>query len=121
MSIEELSPRMFSFNSPFGACPECGGLGTVMRISPETVIPNPDLSLNQGALQAMGWNTMDKNSMAMSYFRALADLYGFSLDTPVRDLPPKILAFCSTVPTTKSPSNTRVPMERGSIRPPLRA
>ena len=58
-----------------------------MRISPETVIPNPDLSLNQGALQAMGWNTMDKNSMAMSYFRALADLYGFSLDTPVRDLP----------------------------------
>ena len=91
VSIEELSPRMFSFNSPFGACPECGGLGTVMRISPETVIPNPDLSLNQGALQAMGWNTMDKNSMAMSYFRALADLYGFSLDTPVRDLPPKIL------------------------------
>ena len=91
VSIEELSPRMFSFNSPFGACPECGGLGTVMRISPETVIPNPDLSLNQGALQAMGWNTTDKTSMAMSYFRALAGLYGFSLDTPVRDLPPKIL------------------------------
>ena len=78
VSIEELSPRMFSFNSPFGACPECGGLGTVMRISPETVIPNPDLSLSQGALQAMGWNTTDKTSMASSYFRALADLCIFS-------------------------------------------
>ncbi|MDD6041311.1 MAG: excinuclease ABC subunit UvrA, partial [Clostridia bacterium] len=91
ISIEELSPRMFSFNSPFGACPSCAGLGTVMRITQETIIPDDSLSLNQGALQAMAWNVADKNSMARTYFEALSKKYGFSLDTPVRDLPKKVM------------------------------
>ncbi len=91
VSIEELSPRMFSFNSPFGACPKCSGLGTIMRISAENIIPNPSLSLNQGALQAMAWNVADQNSMANTFFNALAKKYGFSMDTPVRDLPEKIV------------------------------
>ncbi len=91
ISIEELSPRMFSFNSPFGACPSCAGLGTVMRITQETIIPDDSLSLNQGALQAMAWNVADKNSMARTYFEALSKKYGFSLDTPVRDLPKKVI------------------------------
>ncbi|MCI5957915.1 MAG: excinuclease ABC subunit UvrA [Clostridiales bacterium] len=91
VSIEELSPRMFSFNSPFGACPACSGLGTVMRITQDAIIPDPSLSLNQGALQAMAWNVADKNSMANTFFTALAKKYGFSMDTPVKDLPEKIL------------------------------
>ena len=91
VSIEELSPRMFSFNSPFGACPACSGLGTVMRITQEAIIPDPSLSLNQGALQAMAWNVADKNSMANTFFTALSKKYGFSMDTPVKDLPEKIL------------------------------
>ena len=91
ISIEELSPRMFSFNSPFGACPACAGLGTVMRITQDTVIPDDSLSLNEGALQAMGWNVADKASMARSYFEALSRKYGFSMDTPVRDLSKKVL------------------------------
>ena len=91
ISIEELSPRMFSFNSPFGACPQCSGLGTIMRISQDAIIPDPSLSLNQGALQAMAWNVTDPNSMAHTYFAALAEKYHFSLDTPVRDLPKKVM------------------------------
>ncbi len=91
VSIEELSPRMFSFNSPFGACPTCSGLGTVMRISQETIITDPSLSLNQGALQAMAWNVSDKNSMASTFFNALAKKYNFSMDTPVKELPQRII------------------------------
>ena len=91
ISMEELSPRMFSFNSPFGACPQCSGLGTIMRISQETIIPDPSLSLNQGALQAMAWNVTDRNSMAHTYFHALAEKYHFSLDTPVKDLPKNVM------------------------------
>ncbi len=91
ISIEELAPRMFSFNSPFGACPHCSGLGTIMRITQDSIIPNPELSLNQGALQAMGWNVADRGSMANTYFVALAERYGFSMDTPVKDLPKKVM------------------------------
>ncbi len=91
ISIEELAPRMFSFNSPFGACPHCSGLGTIMRITQDSIIPNPELSLNQGALQAMAWNVADKGSMAHTYFVALADRYGFSLDTPVKDLSKEVM------------------------------
>ncbi len=91
ISIEELAPRMFSFNSPFGACPSCSGLGTVMHMSVESVIPDPAKSINQGAIQAMGWNLSDPSSMASSYFRALAAKYKFSLDTPVGELPKKII------------------------------
>ncbi|MEG0048743.1 MAG: excinuclease ABC subunit UvrA [Clostridia bacterium] len=91
ISIGELSPRMFSFNSPFGACPVCSGLGTIMRIGIDNILPNPELSLNQGALQAMAWNVADANSMANTYFTALANKYHFSMDTPVKDLPKKVM------------------------------
>jgi len=91
VSIEELAPRMFSFNSPFGACPHCSGLGKVMHIAKEGVIPDDSLSFNQGALQAMAWNVADKNSMARTFFEALAKKHKFSLDTPVRELPKKVM------------------------------
>ncbi len=91
VSIEELSPRMFSFNSPFGACPACTGLGTVMRITPEMVMPDDSLTLNQGAIQAMGWNLSDRSSMARSYLDALSRKFAFSLDVPVSELPKKII------------------------------
>ncbi|HNX61365.1 MAG TPA: excinuclease ABC subunit UvrA [Candidatus Limiplasma sp.] len=91
VSIEELAPRMFSFNSPFGACPECGGLGTILRIGVDNLVPDPTKSLNEGAIQATGWNIGDSGSVASTYSRALADKYGFNLDTPFRDLPEKIV------------------------------
>ena len=91
ISIEELAPRMFSFNSPFGACPECGGLGTISRVGIENIIPDPTKSLNEGALQAMGWNVADPGSIASTYFRALSKKYGFSMDVPFEKLPKKIV------------------------------
>ena len=87
ISIEELTPRMFSFNNPFGACPKCMGLGVFRRIDPDLVIPNKELSIKQGAIKAMGWNTLSDDSIAMMYYSAIADEYGISLDTPVKDLP----------------------------------
>lgn len=86
VSIEELNPRMFSFNNPFGACPKCTGLGTFMHVDPDLIIPNKDLSIKEGAIKASGW-TYSKGSMADMYFSGLAKYYGFSLDTPVKDLP----------------------------------
>ncbi|MGN0596296.1 MAG: excinuclease ABC subunit UvrA [Ruminiclostridium sp.] len=86
VSIEELNPRMFSFNNPFGACPKCTGLGTFMHVDPDLIIPNKDLSISEGAIKASGW-TYSKGSMADMYFSGLAKHYGFSLDTPVKDLP----------------------------------
>lgn len=91
ISIEELSPRMFSFNSPFGACPECSGLGTLMKISPDTIFPDKSLSLRQGAVNAMGWNSKDPSSTASMFFTALSEKYGFSTDVPVSELPDKIM------------------------------
>ena len=90
ISIEELSPRMFSFNSPYGACPACDGLGTILRISADTIVPDPTKSINEGAIQAMGWNFFDRKSFAVSISRALAKKYKFSLDTPFQDLPKEI-------------------------------
>ncbi len=89
-SMEELSPRMFSFNSPFGACKKCTGLGVFLQISEDRVVPNRDLSINQGAIKASGW-AMEGNSIASMYFKALSKKYGFSLDEPVRNLPKKIM------------------------------
>jgi len=87
ISIEELTPRMFSFNNPFGACPTCTGLGTLLRADPKTIIPDDSLSFNQGALNVSGWRSGDEGgSMANTYLQALARHYGFSLDTPVREL-----------------------------------
>ena len=91
ISIEELAPRLFSFNSPFGACPTCAGLGTLMKISPDIVMPDRNLSLADGAINAMGWNVKDPSSIANMFFQALATKYGFSLETPVKDLPESIV------------------------------
>ena len=87
ISIEELTPRMFSFNSPFGACPVCSGLGVQMKISPDAIFPNKDLSLNEGALNAPGFNVSDENGIAMQYLQGMAQKYGFSMDVPVKELP----------------------------------
>lgn len=87
VSIDELAPRMFSFNNPFGACAKCTGLGVFRKIDPDLIIPNKDLSIRQGAVKAMGWATTDESSIAMMYFKGIAQYYGVSLDTPVKDLP----------------------------------
>ena len=88
VSMEELTPRMFSFNSPFGACPKCAGLGVFMKIDPERIIPDKTLSINQGGLKASGW-AMDGNTIAAMYLQSLARHYHFSLDTPIGKLSPK--------------------------------
>lgn len=85
ISIEEVEPRMFSFNSPFGACPECTGLGYKSEIDPDLVVKDNNLSLNQGVLSISGWN-IDNGSMNQMYFHALSREYSFSLDTPFKDL-----------------------------------
>ena len=86
ISIEELAPRMFSFNSPFGACPECSGLGVLKKISEDLIVPNRNLSLRDGAIQAMGWNTADPTSIANMYFGALSEKYKIPLDKPYKKL-----------------------------------
>ena len=89
ISIEELAPRMFSFNSPFGACPVCSGLGSRMVISEDILFPDRNLTLRQGGLNAMGFNSADGNGVTAQYFAALGDKYGFTMDTPVKDIPAK--------------------------------
>ena len=84
--IEEMAPRSFSFNNPYGSCPRCMGLGTFMRINPDLVIPNKNLSINQGAILASGWSNADSGTIAQMYYSALAEEYGFTLDTPIKDL-----------------------------------
>lgn len=86
VSIEEMSPRMFSFNNPFGACPKCDGLGTFKEIDEELVIPDKKLSINQGAIKASGWNVAEGSSIARMYMDALSKEYNFSLDMPVEML-----------------------------------
>lgn len=90
-SIDELTPRMFSFNNPFGACKTCSGLGTFMRVDPALILPNKKLSINQGAIKASGWNVADGGSVSRMYMAALATKYKFSLDVPVEMLPKKAL------------------------------
>ncbi len=87
ISIEELAPRMFSFNSPFGACPTCTGLGSQMKADPQLVIPNPSLSILEGAIAVSGWQNVKSDSISRMYFEALAKKYGFKLTTPFQDLP----------------------------------
>ena len=91
ISIEELTPRLFSFNNPFGACPSCSGLGIQRRIDPELVIPDRSRSLAQGAVNAMGWNNTKDESIAVMYYKALGERYGFTLDTPIADFSPEAL------------------------------
>ncbi|MCL2109175.1 MAG: excinuclease ABC subunit UvrA [Oscillospiraceae bacterium] len=85
VSIEALEPRMFSFNNPYGACQKCSGLGTFMRVDPDLIIPNKDLSIKEGAIKASGW-TYNEGTIAQMYFDALAKRYKFSLTAPVKKL-----------------------------------
>ena len=91
ISIEELSPRMFSFNNPYGACPTCTGLGSQRKVDPDLIIPNKDLSILEGAITASGWNNIKGDGISRMYFDALAKQYKFKLSTPVKDLPPQVL------------------------------
>ena len=86
ISIEELTPRMFSFNNPYGACPVCTGLGMQKRVDPERIIPNPKLSIKQGAIRASGWGNADPGTIAAMYYNALGKKHGFTLDTPIEEL-----------------------------------
>ncbi len=86
ISIDELTPRLFSFNNPFGACPKCGGLGVQLQIDPALIIPDPSLSILNGAVSASGWNSVKDDSIARMYYEALAKKYGFSLTQPISEL-----------------------------------
>ena len=90
VSVEELTPRMFSFNNPFGACKKCTGLGVFMKIDPELIIPDKRLSIKKGGLKASGW-AMEGSTIAAMYMQGLAEHYHFSLDTPIGELPKEIV------------------------------
>lgn len=87
VSIEELEPRMFSFNNPFGACPTCSGLSIFMKPDPNLIVPDKNLSLRQGAIKASGWNNADGGTIAQMYMEGIANKYSFTLDTPFKDIP----------------------------------
>ncbi len=91
VSIEELSPRMFSFNNPYGACPACTGLGSQMKIDPERILPNRSLSILEGAITASGWNHIKSDGISRMYFDALAKKYRFKLTDPVEKLSDEVL------------------------------
>ena len=90
VGMEDLSPRMFSFNNPFGACPKCTGLGVFMRVDPDLIIPKKELSIAQGGLKGSGW-AMEGSTIAMMYMKGLAKHYNFSLDTPLGELSDEII------------------------------
>jgi excinuclease ABC subunit A len=85
ISVEELAPRMFSFNNPYGACPKCTGLGTFLKVDPELIVPNKNLTIRQGAIRASGWYYSD-GGIAQMYYEGLASHYGFSLDVPYKNM-----------------------------------
>ena len=91
ISIEELTPRMFSFNNPFGACPTCTGLGSQLKVDPDLILPNKGLSILEGAIVASGWNNIKGDGISRMYFDALARQYKFKLTTPVEELPENVL------------------------------
>lgn len=90
-SVDELTPRMFSFNNPFGACETCTGLGTFLKVDPDLIIPNKKLSIRDGAIRASGWTNAEGGTIAQMYYDALGKKYGFTLDTPICDLSKKAL------------------------------
>ena len=90
ISIEELTPRMFSFNNPYGACPTCTGLGMQLKADPTLIIPDDSLSILDGAITASGWNSIRSDGISRMYFEALSKKYQFSLRTPVRELPESV-------------------------------
>ena len=88
ISVPEIEPRSFSFNNPFGACPNCAGLGYSMEFAPELIIPDDTRSINEGAIAVLGWQScMNKGSFANAILVAMSQKFGFSLDTPYKDLP----------------------------------
>lgn len=91
VSMEELTPRMFSFNNPYGACPKCSGLGTLLKMDPDLVIPDRSKSLAEGAINVGGWNFANEDSYSRMYIEALAKHYKFSLNTPIKKLPEHIV------------------------------
>ncbi|NLX93742.1 MAG: excinuclease ABC subunit UvrA, partial [Clostridiales bacterium] len=91
VSIEELAPRMFSFNNPFGACPTCTGLSVFMKPDPDLIMPDKNLSIRQGAVKASGWSIAEGGTIAQMYYEGLAAHYKFSMDTPVKELPKKAI------------------------------
>ncbi len=91
ISIEELTPRMFSFNNPFGACPACTGLGSQLKVDPDLIIPNKSLSVLDGAISASGWNNVRSDGISRMYFEALAKKYRFSLRDPIEKLSPEVM------------------------------
>ena len=90
IAFDELSPRMFSFNNPFGACPKCTGLGMFLKIDPALIVPDENKSIREGAIHASGWQFGRGATIANSYFEGLAEKYKFSLDTPYKELPDKV-------------------------------
>ena len=91
VSIEELSPRMFSFNNPFGACPTCTGLGSQLKVDPDLILPNKSLSILDGAITASGWNHIKSDGISRMYFEALSKKYHFKLTDPVEKLTPEVM------------------------------
>ncbi len=87
--MDELEPRMFSFNNPFGACPTCSGLSVFMRVSEDLLVPNKKLSINQGAINGSGWSMTESSTISRMYYNALAERYNFTLDTPFNKIPPE--------------------------------
>lgn len=90
ISIEELSPRMFSFNNPFGACEKCTGLGVFLRVDPKRIIPDKNKSIADGGLKGSGW-ALEGNSIALMYLEGLAEKYNFTLNTPIKDLSDEVI------------------------------
>ena len=86
ISIGEIEPVMFSFNNPVGACPKCTGLGMFKKIDPELIVPNKELSIRKGAINAMGWNSLDENSIAIMYYNAISKAFDIPIDVPVKNL-----------------------------------
>ena len=91
ISMEELAPRSFSFNSPFGACPTCAGLGVLQKIDPDLIIPDWSKSLSENPFNVMGWSNLESGTQAGMFFEALSQKYGFSMDTPLNELPKEAL------------------------------
>ena len=91
ISMEELAPRSFSFNSPFGACPTCAGLGVLQKIDPDLIVPDWGKSLNENPFNVMGWSNLEPGTQAGMFFQALSEKYGFSMDTPLNLLPKEAL------------------------------
>lgn len=91
ISVDELTPRMFSFNNPFGACETCTGLGVFLKVDPDLIIPNKKLSIRDGAIRASGWSNAEGGTIAQMYYEALGKKYGFTLNTPICDFSKKAL------------------------------